>query len=81
MNTMVTHHPLPMGQSMGLDYVSVLKQNYKIIIINGNLKCKIMQHLLIQTIDFQKFGQIFETPESVFPIHLCISSLVILTWM
>jgi hypothetical protein len=32
MNTMVRHHPLPMGQSMGLDYVSVLKQNYKIII-------------------------------------------------
>jgi hypothetical protein len=34
MNTMVRHHPLSMGQSMGLDYVSVLKQNYKIIIIN-----------------------------------------------
>jgi len=34
MNTMVRHHPLPMGQSMGLDYISVLKQNYKIIIIN-----------------------------------------------
>jgi len=26
-----------------------------------------MQHLLIQTIDFQKLGQFFETPESVFP--------------
>jgi hypothetical protein len=25
MNTMVRHHPLPMGQSMGLDFVSVLK--------------------------------------------------------
>jgi hypothetical protein len=29
-----------------------------------------MQHLLIKTIDFQKLGQFFETPESVFPISL-----------
>jgi len=50
MNTMVRHHPLPMGQSMGLDYVSVLKQNYKIIIINRaafiNLNCSHNKTLL-----------------------------------